>query len=171
MAYKSEEIQEKVVHLDKTARTVKGGRKFKFAVIVVAGDKKGRVGIGYGKASEVADAKEKASKDARKNLIKISLRGGRTVHHDIIGKFCSAKVVIRSALPGTGIIAGGAARAVFELLGAKDVVVKSVRSSNPHNMIKALILGLTSTMSPKLIAEKRRKKISDILGTKESALN
>ncbi len=161
---RNKELHEKIVHLGKTSKTVKGGRKFKFVVISVAGDQKGRVGIGVGKASEVMDAREKAIKAAKSNLVRVPLKNGATVHHDSVGKYGASKVIIRTARPGTGIIAGGLARAVLELLGVKDAVIKSVGSSNPHNLLKALMHGLSTIVPPKIIAEKRSKKAGEIVG-------
>ena len=165
------EIKEKVVYLGKTCKVVKGGRRFKFAALVVAGDEKGRVGIGLGKHDEVMGAKEKASKEARKNMVRIPLRDGRTIHHDIVGKYGAGEVLMRSAPEGTGIIAGGPARAVMELLGVRDIVVKSLRSTNPHNMLKAVINGLQSCKTPKVIADKRRIKIGDVVSQRESNIS
>ncbi len=161
------EIVERLVNVGRCTKVVKGGRRFSFSVIVVAGDRKGRVGYGLGKASEVMDAKSKAAEEARRNMIKIPLREGRTLHHDVIGKFCSGKVIMRSAPPGTGMIAGGAVRAVFDVLGIQDIVVKSIGSNNPHNMIKAAFEGLQRTRTPKMIAEKRGKKIVEIASSRE----
>ncbi len=156
------EVVERLVNVGRCTKVVKGGRKFSFSAIVVVGDRNGRVGYGLGKASEVMDAKYKASKEAKKNMIKIPLREGRTLHHDMIGRFCSGKVVMRAAPSGTGIIAGGAIRALFNALGIKDLVAKSIGSNNPHNMIKAALAGLQKIKTPKLIAEKRGKKIAEI---------
>jgi small subunit ribosomal protein S5 len=156
------EITERLVNISRCSKVVKGGRKFSFSVIVVVGDRKGRVGHGLGKASEVMDAKASASKEAKRRMVKIPLREGRTLHHDVIGKFCSGKVVMRAAPSGTGVIAGGAVRAVFDVLGIKDVVVKSLGSNNPHNMIKAAFEGLQKIKTPKMIAEKRGKKVAEI---------
>ncbi|MDA0938758.1 MAG: 30S ribosomal protein S5 [Proteobacteria bacterium] len=157
------EISEKVVKVTRCTKVVKGGRKFSFSVLVVAGDGKGRIGIGFGKAGEVQDAKDKASRDAKNNMIRIPLREGRTVHHDISFKFGAGKVIIRSAPVGTGIIAGGSIRAFFEVMGVQDIVVKSTGSNNPHNMVKATLNGLLSIASPRRIADRRGKKVSDIL--------
>lgn len=163
----NEEIVERLVNVGRCTKVVKGGRRFSFSAIVVAGDRKGRVGYGLGKASEVVDAKSKAAKEARKNMVKIPLREARTLHHDVIGKFCSGKVIMRAAPSGTGIIAGGAIRALFDALGIKDLVAKSIGSNNPHNMIKAAFDGLRKIKTPKLIAEKRGKKISEIANLRE----
>ncbi len=162
MANNGTEIVERLVKVNRCTAVTKGGRKFSFSVIVVAGDRKGKVGYGLGKASEVMDAKTKAADEARKNMVKIPLREGRTLHHDIIGKFCSAKVIMRASPAGTGVIAGGTTRQFFEVLGMKDIVAKSVGSNNPHNIIKAVLDGLQKTNTPKMIADKRGKKIVEI---------
>ncbi len=158
-----DELIEKLVSINRVAKVVKGGRRFGFAALVVVGDGKGRVGIGANKAREVPEAIRKASVHARKKLLRVPLREGRTLHHDILGKFGKGLVLMRSAPPGTGIIAGGPVRAVFEALGVSDVVVKSIGSSNPHNMIKAALDGLLRSSSPRLIAQRRGKKVSDII--------
>jgi len=157
----------KLVHVSRNAKVVKGGRRFSFGVIVITGDKKGRVGVGLGKAAEVMDASEKATNEARRTMVKIPLRDGRTLHHDVVGTYGSGKVLMRSAPPGTGIIAGGAVRAVCEGLGIKDVVAKSLGSSNPHNLIKAAMNALQLTRSPRYTAEKRGKKIGEIISRRE----
>jgi len=162
----AQEITEKLVYVGRCAKVVKGGRRFSFATIVVAG-KKGMVGIGLGKGPEVMSAKEKASKEARKNMFKVPLRDGRTIHHDITAYYCSGKIVLRPAPSGTGIIAGGPVRAVFEALGVKDVVAKSIGTTNPHNMIKAALAALKMTHSPRHIADKRGKKVGEIVGRRE----
>lgn len=153
----------KLVHVARNAKVVKGGRRFRFGAIVVAGDKKGKVGIGLGKATEVVDAHEKASNDAMKNMIRIPLRESRTIHHDVIGRYGAGIVVMRSAPAGTGIIAGGPVRAVCEALGIKDVVAKSIGTNNPHNLIRATLAALQSTKSPRATAEKRGKKVGEIM--------
>ncbi|MCE2993778.1 MAG: 30S ribosomal protein S5 [Alphaproteobacteria bacterium] len=163
------EIIYKLVHVGRKTKVVKGGRRFSFAAIVIAGNQNGMVGIGTGRATEVQEANEKAKNDAMKNLAKIPLKEGRTLHHDIVAKYGAGKVVMRSAAPGTGIIAGGPIRAVCEALGVKDIVVKSLGSSNPHNMIKAALAALQSTRSPKYIAEMRGKKIGEIVSRREKA--
>ena len=157
------DLIEKLVSINRVAKVVKGGRRFGFAALVVVGDGQGRVGIGSNKAREVPEAIRKASAHARKKLLRIPLREGRTLHHDILGKFGRGCVLMRSAPPGTGIIAGGPVRAVFEALGVSDVVAKSIGSSNPHNMIKAALDGLSRSSSPRRIAQRRGKKISDIV--------
>ena len=157
------ELIEHLVSVNRVAKVVKGGRRFGFAAIVIAGDSSGKVGYGSGKAKEVPSAIKKATDDARKNLIRVSLKDSRTIHHDTIGRFGAGKVIIRSAPPGTGIIAGGPMRAIFDSLGVKDIVAKSIGSTNPHNMIKATFDAFKNMASPKSIAEKRSKKISDIV--------
>ncbi len=161
------ELIEKLVSINRVAKVVKGGRRFGFAAIVVVGDGKGRAGYGTGKAREVPEAIRKATEAAKRGMVRIPLREGRTLHHDGNGRFGSGRVVVRSAKPGTGIIAGGPMRAVFESLGLQDVVAKSVGSSNPHNMIKATFDALTSMVSPRTVAAKRGKKVSDLFGRRE----
>jgi small subunit ribosomal protein S5 len=155
---------EKLVAVNRVAKVVKGGKRFGFAALVVIGDQKGRVGFGSGKAREVPDAVKKATEAAKRKMIRIPLREGRTLHHDIYGHFGPGKVVLRTAPPGTGIIAGGPMRAVFEALGVQDVIAKSVGTSNPHNMIRATLVALTATASPRQVAARRGKKVSDIIG-------
>lgn len=157
------DLVEKLVCVNRVTKVVKGGRNFGFAVMVVVGDRKGLVGYGTGKAKEVTEARAKATKAAKKNIIRIPLREGRTVHHDTYGKFGAGKVIVRNAPSGTGIIAGGAMRSVFEALGVQDVVAKSLSTSNPYNLIKATFDALLKTNSPKRLAAKRGKKISDII--------
>ena len=157
------EIVEHLVAVNRVAKVVKGGRRFGFAAIVVAGDSQGKVGYGTGKAKEVPNAIKKATEDAKKNFFKISLKEGRTLHHDVVGRFGAGKVILRSAPPGTGIIAGGPMRAIFDSLGIKDVVAKSVGSANPHNMIKATFDAFKNVTSPKMVAHKRSKKVTDII--------
>lgn len=161
--------QQKLVSVRRCVKTVKGGRIFSFSADVVVGDRKGRVGYGQGKAREVTDARTKAVADAKRQMLRVPLKDGRTLHHDAIAKFCSGKVVMRSAPPGTGIIAGGALRSFFEVLGIKDIVVKSIGSSTPHNMIKAAIKALKSIKSPRFIAEKRSKTVGEIIRYRNSA--
>lgn len=159
-----QEFVEKLVSINRVAKVVKGGRRFGFAAIVVVGDKKGRVGFGTGKAREVPEAVQKATEQARKNMIRVPLREGRTPHYDVKGKYGAGKVIMRSAPAGTGIIAGGPMRAIFECLGIHDIVAKSVGSSNPHNMIRATFNALSQIVSPRQIAAKRGKKIGEIVG-------
>jgi small subunit ribosomal protein S5 len=163
------DILERLVSINRVAKVVKGGRRFGFAAIVVVGDGKGRVGHGSGKAREVPEAIRKATEQAKRNMVRIPLREGRTLHHDVEGWFGAGHVVLRAAQPGTGIIAGGPTRAIFECLGVSDVVAKSVGSSNPHNMIKATFAGLTGLSSPRLVAARRGRKLSDIVGRRANA--
>ncbi|GMN12802.1 hypothetical protein MTsPCn7_05780 [Altererythrobacter sp. MTPC7] len=157
-------ITEKLVHINRVSKTVKGGKRFGFAALVVVGDGQGRVGFGKGKAREVPEAITKATAAARKKMIRVSLKEGRTLHHDGNGRFGAGKVTIRTAPPGTGIIAGGPMRAVFESLGVADVVTKSVGTSNPYNMIRATFDALSDQTSPKSVAQRRGKKVADLLG-------
>jgi small subunit ribosomal protein S5 len=157
------EFIEKLVGINRVAKVVKGGRRFGFAAIVVVGDGKGRVGYGSGKAREVPEAIRKATDQARRAMIRVPLREGRTLHHDIIGHYGAGEVVLRAAPQGTGIIAGGPMRAIFEALGVQDIVAKSVGTSNPHNMIKATFHALDRSVSPRSVATRRGKKVSDIL--------
>jgi small subunit ribosomal protein S5 len=162
------EFIEKLVCVNRVTKVVKGGRNFGFAAMVVVGDKKGLVGFGTGKAKEVTAARNKATKMAKKNLVRIPLREGRTVHHDIIGKYGAGKVVVRNAPPGTGIIAGGAMRAVFEAVGIQDIVAKSLSTSNPYNLVKATFDALQKIDSPKMLAAKRGVKVSDIISKRNA---
>jgi small subunit ribosomal protein S5 len=159
-----EELIEKLVHINRVSKTVKGGKRFGFAALVVVGDGKGRVGFGHGKAREVPEAITKATFAAKKKMIRVPLKEGRTLHHDGRGHFGAGKVNVRSAPAGTGIIAGGPMRAVFESLGVADVVTKSVGTSNPYNMIRATFDALTDQTSPKSVAQRRGKKVTDLLG-------
>jgi small subunit ribosomal protein S5 len=161
------EFVEKLVGINRVAKVVKGGRRFGFAAIVVVGDGKGRVGHGSGKAREVPEAIRKATEQARRSMIRVPLREGRTLHHDIIGHFGAGEVVVRAAPQGTGIIAGGPMRAIFEALGVQDVVAKSVGTSNPHNMIKATFEALNRSASPRAVATRRGKKVGEILGRRD----
>ena len=157
-------IIEKLVHINRVSKTVKGGKRFGFAALVVVGDGSGRVGFGHGKAREVPEAITKATAAARKKMIRVPLKEGRTLHHDGNGRFGAGKVTVRTAPPGTGIIAGGPMRAVFESLGVADVVTKSVGTSNPYNMIRATFDALQDQTSPKSVAQRRGKKVADLLG-------
>ena len=159
----NQEITEILIAVNRVSKTVKGGRNMSFSALVVVGDKNGKVGFGKGNATEVTDAKNKAYEVAKKSMIKISLKEGRTIHHDIFARYCSAKVYLRSASAGTGVIAGGPMRAIFECAGINDVVAKSVGTSNPYNMVAATFSALKALTSPKLIAEKRSKDISEII--------
>lgn len=156
------DIIEKTLKVSRCTKVTKGGRKFRFAVLSVAGNKKGFVGIGLGKALDVSDAKSKAAANARKAMFKVPLKARRTLHYDVKGRFGAGKVVLRSAPVGTGIIAGGPVRSLCELLGIKDIVVKSVGTANSHNMVKAAVAALKSIVSPSYIAEKRGLKISEL---------
>ncbi|MEK9708166.1 MAG: 30S ribosomal protein S5 [Alphaproteobacteria bacterium] len=158
------EFVERLVSINRVAKVVKGGRRFGFAAIVVVGDQKGRVGHGSGKAREVPEAIRKATEQAKRQMVRIPLREGRTLHHDVKGHFGAGRVVLRAAPPGTGIIAGGPLRAVFECLGVQDVVAKSIGTSNPHNMIKAAFEALENMMSPRGVANRRGLKVADIVG-------
>ena len=162
------EFIERLVSINRVAKVVKGGRRFAFGALVVVGDGNGRVGFGSGKAREVPEAIRKATEEAKGSMVRIPLREGRTLHHDISGRYDAGRVRMRTAPPGTGIIAGGPMRAVFEALGLRDVVAKSVGSSNPHNMVRATFDGLTRILSPRSVASKRGKKLSDIVGRRES---
>ncbi|MBZ6379436.1 30S ribosomal protein S5 [Pacificimonas flava] len=162
-----EELIEKLVHINRVSKTVKGGKRFGFAALVVVGDGKGRVGFGHGKAREVPEAINKATAAAKKAMIRVPLRDGRTLHHDGYGRFGAGKVHVRSAPQGTGIIAGGPMRAVFESLGVADVVTKSVGTSNPYNMIRATFEALGDQFSPKTVAQRRGKKIADLVGRRD----
>ncbi len=158
------DLVDKLVSINRVAKVVKGGRRFGFAALVVVGDAKGRVGYGAGKAREVPEAIRKATEKAKKTMIRVPLREGRTLHHDVRGRFGAGKVVLRAAPAGTGIIAGGPMRAVFETLGVQDVVAKSIGSANPHNMVKATFDALTRLNSPRAVATRRGKKVADIIG-------
>ena len=162
------ELIEKLVSINRVAKVVKGGRRFGFAAVVVVGDGKGRAGYGTGKAREVPEAIRKATDSAKRAMVRVPLREGRTIHHDVYGRFGAGKVVVRAAKPGTGIIAGGPMRAIFESLGLQDVVAKSIGSSNPHNRIKATFAALAEIASPRAVASRRGKKIGDILGRREA---
>jgi small subunit ribosomal protein S5 len=159
-----EELIEKLVHINRVSKTVKGGKRFGFAALVVVGDGKGRVGFGHSKAREVPEAITKATASAKKKMIRVALKEGRTLHHDGKGHFGAGRVNVRTAPAGTGIIAGGPMRAVFESLGVHDVVTKSVGTSNPYNMIRATFDALTTQTSPKSVAQRRGKKVADLLG-------
>jgi small subunit ribosomal protein S5 len=156
------EFVDKLVHINRVAKVVKGGRRFGFAALVVVGDQKGRVGFGHGKAREVPEAIRKATEAAKRSLVRVPLREGRTLHHDVTGRHGSGKVVCRAAPPGTGIIAGGPMRAVFETLGVADVVAKSFGSSNPYNMVRATFDALRHEDSPRSVAARRGVKVSTL---------
>ncbi|HEX9805298.1 MAG TPA: 30S ribosomal protein S5 [Alteraurantiacibacter sp.] len=159
-----DELIEKLVHINRVSKTVKGGKRFGFAALVVVGDGQGRVGFGHGKAREVPEAISKATAAAKKKMIRVPLKEGRTLHHDGKGRFGAGKVNVRTAPAGTGIIAGGPMRAVFESLGVADVVTKSVGTSNPYNMIRATFDALQNQTSPRSVAQRRGKKVADLLG-------
>src|SRR5579863_7061784 len=163
------DLVDKLVHINRVAKVVKGGRRFAFAALVVVGDAKGRVGYGSGKAREVPEAIRKATDQAKRHMIRVALREGRTLHHDANGHYGSGRVVLRAAPAGTGIIAGGPLRAVFETMGVQDVVAKCIGTSNPHNMVKAAFDALQNITSPRAIAAKRGKKVGDIVGRRDGA--
>ena len=161
------DLREKLVSINRVAKVVKGGRRFGFSAVVVVGDGKGRVGFGKGKAREVPEAIRKGTEHAKRAMVRIPLREGRTIHHDVQGEFGAGRVVLRAAPAGTGIIAGGPMRALFECLGVQDVVAKSVGTSNPHNMLRATFSALSHVVSPRQVAAKRGKKVSDVIGRRE----
>ena len=163
------EFADRLVAINRVSKTVKGGKRFGFAALVVVGDQKGRVGFGKGKAKEVPEAIRKATEQAKRQMIRVQLREGRTLHHDMEGRHGAGKVVMRTAPEGTGIIAGGPMRAVFEMLGVKDVVSKSIGSQNPYNMIRATMDGLKKEQSPRGVAQRRGKKVADILPKRDEA--
>jgi small subunit ribosomal protein S5 len=164
-----DDLIDKLVTINRVAKVVKGGRRFAFAALVVVGDQKGRVGYGAGKAREVPEAIRKATDRAKRAMIRVPMKEGRTLHHDSYGHFGAGKVILRTAAAGTGIIAGGPMRAVFESLGIGDVVAKSLGSRNPHNMVKATFAALQAAASPRSVASRRGKKVNDILGKRETA--
>jgi small subunit ribosomal protein S5 len=164
-----DELVDKLVTINRVAKVVKGGRRFAFAALVVVGDQKGRVGFGAGKAREVPEAIRKATERAKRTMIRVPMKEGRTLHHDVRGNFGAGEVVLRSASAGTGIIAGGPMRAVFETLGIGDVVAKCIGSRNPHNMVKATFDALAKCASPRSVAARRGRKVSDILGKRDAA--
>jgi small subunit ribosomal protein S5 len=159
-----DELIEKLVHINRVSKTVKGGKRFGFAALVIVGDGQGRAGFGHGKAREVPEAINKATAAAKKAMVRVPLKEGRTLHHDGRGRYGAGDVTLRSAPAGTGIIAGGPMRAAFEALGVADVVTKSVGTSNPYNMIRATFAALKEQTSPKSVAQRRGKKIADLLG-------
>ncbi len=163
------EFSDKLVHINRVAKVVKGGKRFGFAALVVVGDMKGRVGFGHGKAREVPEAIRKATESAKRGLMRVPLRDARTLHHDSKGRHGAGKVVVRAAPPGTGIIAGGAMRAVFEMLGVQDVVAKSLGSTNPYNVIRATFDALSRQENPRAIASRRNMKVSDIVARRRDA--
>ena len=157
------EFADRLVAINRVSKTVKGGKRFGFAALVVVGDQRGRVGFGKGKAKEVPEAIRKATEQAKRSLIRVPLKDSRTLHHDMEGRHGAGKVVMRTAVAGTGIIAGGPMRAVFEMLGIQDIVAKSIGSTNPYNMIRATIDGLKHEASPRNVASRRGKKVAEIL--------
>ena len=161
--FKKDDILEKLVHINRITKVVKGGRRFGFSALVVVGNQNGKIGIAHAKAKQVPDAIKKANEMARRKLIQVPLREGRTIHHDVYGKDGAGKIKLRAAPKGTGIIAGGAIRAVCEVLGVKDIVAKSMGTANPHNVIRATMIALSKQTSPKQIANIRNKKISEII--------
>src|SRR5690606_34807748 len=165
------EFVDKLVHINRVAKVVKGGRRFGFAALVVVGDQKGRVGFGHGKAREVPEAIRKATESAKRDLIFVPLRDGRTLHHDLNGRHGAGKVLLRSAKAGTGVIAGGPMRAVFETLGVQDVVAKSTGSSNPYNMVRATFDALKHQMHPKDVAAQRGIKYATLQARRAASGN
>jgi small subunit ribosomal protein S5 len=162
-----DELKDKLVTINRVAKVVKGGRRFSFAALVVVGDQKGRVGWGAGKAREVPEAIRKATERAKRGMIRVPMKEGRTLHHDIVGNFGAGQVILRAAPAGTGIIAGGPMRAVFETLGMGDVVAKCTGTTNPHNMVKATFDALANCTSPRAVAARRGRKVSDLLGARK----
>ncbi len=165
------EFADRLVAINRVSKTVKGGKRFGFAALVVVGDQKGRVGYGKGKAKEVPEAIRKATEQAKRKIIRVPLREGRTLHHDMDGRHGAGKVVLRTAPAGTGIIAGGPMRAVFEMLGVQDIVAKSTGSPNPYNMIRATVDGLQKETSPRLVAQRRGKKLSELTAKAGETIN
>ena len=164
------EFGDRLVHINRVSKTVKGGKRFGFAALVVVGDQKGRVGYGKGKAKEVPEAIRKATEQAKRSMVRIPLKEGRTLHHDLEGRHGAGQVVMRTAPTGTGIIAGGPMRAVFEMLGVQDVVAKSIGSQNPYNMVRATMNGLSREASPRMVAQRRGKKVAEILRRNETQI-
>jgi small subunit ribosomal protein S5 len=161
------EFIDRLVHINRVSKTVKGGKRFGFAALVIVGDQRGRIGFGHGKAKEVSEAIRKATQQAKSKFVRIPLREGRTLHHDVSGKWGAGEVFLRSAVPGTGIIAGGAVRAVFECLGIQDAVAKSVGSQNPYNMVRAVFDALLQQCSPRQVSARRGRRVSDIIAKRE----
>ncbi|MDH5722499.1 MAG: 30S ribosomal protein S5 [Alphaproteobacteria bacterium] len=164
------EMIERLVGINRVAKVVKGGRRFGFAALVVVGDGKGRVGYGHGKAKEVPEAIKKATDQAKRKMIRVPLREGRTLHHDVHGKYGAGKVFLRSAPSGKGIIAGGPMRAVFEALGVQDIVAKAIGSNNPYSMVNATFAALENMENPRQVAARRNKKVSDIVSGREAGM-
>lgn len=165
------ELQERLVGINRVAKTTKGGRNMGFAALMVVGDGKGRVGYGSGKAKEVPEAIRKATEQAKRNLIRVPLREGRTIHHDIKGRHGAGRVLMRSAPAGTGIIAGGPMRAVFEAVGIQDIVAKAIGSNNPYSMVNATFAALKEMQSPRHVANRRNIKVSDVVAAREAQSN
>ena len=165
------EFVDRLVHINRVAKTVKGGKNFGFAALVIVGDEKGRVGFGHGKACEVPEAIRKATEAAKRELIRVPLRDGRTLHHDIEGRWGAGKVVLRAAPQGKGIIAGGPLRAVFETLGVQDVAAKSIGSSNPYNMVRACFDALKKQQSPRNVAARRGMKVGDLIARRQDGVS
>ncbi len=163
------EFADRLVAINRVSKTVKGGKRFGFAALVVVGDQKGRVGFGKGKAKEVPEAIRKATEAARHSMIRVPLREGRTLHHDMEGRHGAGRIIMRTAPEGTGIIAGGPMRAEFEMQGVKDVVSKSIGTQNPYNMIRATMNGLRLEASPRSVAQRRGKKVADILPRRDES--
>lgn len=163
------DLVDKLVSINRVAKVVKGGRRFGFAALVVVGDRRGRVGFGAGKAREVPEAIRKATEQAKRGLVRVPLRDGRTLHHDVAGRYGAGRVVLRAAPAGTGVIAGGPMRAVFETLGVQDVVTKSIGTSNPHNMVRATFDALERIQAPRAVAAKRGKKVGEIFGRRAAS--
>src|ERR1700761_1881709 len=161
------EFVDKLVHINRVAKVVKGGRRFGFAALVVVGDQRGRVGYGHGKAREVPEAIRKATEEAKKSMIRVPLKDGRTIHHEVRGHHGAGKVIVRPAPAGTGVIAGGPARAVFEALGVGDVVSKSLGTSNPYNLVRAVFDALINQQSPRMVAQRRGRSVTDIIARRE----
>ncbi len=168
---RNDDIQERLVHINRVASVVKGGRRFSFSALVVTGDQKGQVGFEHGKAREVGDAMKKAKDKAKKNMIRVPLREGRTLHHDSLGKWGASTVLLRAAPPGTGVIAGGPVRAVLESLGVQDVTGKSLGAPNAYNLVRATFEALKKQKSPRLIASMRGKRISEIVSRRKSSVD
>ena len=164
---KDDGFMDRLIAVNRVTKVVKGGKNFSLAAVVVVGDGQGRIGYGTGKAKEVPDAVKKATEQAKRNMIRVPLKEGRTIHHDVIASFGSGKVILREAKPGTGIIAGGPMRAIFEVLGVQDIVSKSQGSSNPHNMLKATFAALEQLGSPKSVAARRSLRIGEIVGRRD----
>lgn len=160
-------LVDRLIHVNRVTKVVKGGKNFSLAAIVVVGDMKGRIGYGTGKALEVPDAVRKATEQAKKNMFRVPLKEGRTIHHDIFATFGSGRVMLRTAKAGTGVIAGGPMRAIFEVLGVQDIVAKSQGSSNPHNMLKATFKAFENLASPKSVANRRGLKIGEVVGRRD----